>query len=119
MKLLKLGDKFNMTLKLHDGNASKFVRAKLFNDSMVLSGTYDLSHVSTGFYSFTLNGVAEGNYHVFYEVFKNSGYTQKDNAYSDAEEFFSVRDLEGTIQNNTDQITQKIDDNDGQIAYST
>ena len=103
MKLLKLGDKFNMTLKLHDGNASKFIRAKLFNDSMVLSGTYDLSHVSTGFYSFTLNGVAEGNYHVFYEVFKNSGYTQKDNAYSDAEEFFSVRDIEGDIQSSSDQ----------------
>lgn len=116
MILLRLGDKFNMTLKLYDGNSNKFVRAKLFSDSFSLLGTYDLSHILTGLYSHTLNGVAQGNYHVLYEVFKNSSYTQKDSSYADAEEFFSIRDIEGDIQSISDQLGSKIDDNDGQIA---
>lgn len=119
MKLLKLGDSLPMTLKLHDAKTDKFVRAKIFNQSFVLAGTYGLNHINSGFYGYNLTGVTIGNYHVIYEVFKDSGYTQKDNNYSDAEEFFSVRDLEGSIQASADQVSSKIDDNDGQIAYST
>lgn len=119
MKLLKAGDLFPLTLKLYDSKSNRFIRAKLYSTSMVLLGTYDLNHVLNGFYALNLSSIPNGNYHVFYEVFKDSGYTQKDSNYSDAEEFFSVRDIEGTVQAGLDQISSKIDDGDGQIAYST
>ena len=107
MKIYKVGDKVNLTLKLYDSNASLFVRAKVFDKDFSLFGTFSLIHVISGLYRYELNGLLAGSYYVIYEIYKDSGYNNKDKNYSEAEESFSVE------TNLEELITNKADENDG------
>lgn len=107
MKNYKVGDKVNLTLKLYDSNESLFVRAKVFDKNFSLFGTFGLIHVISGLYRYELNGLLAGNYYVIYEIYKDSGYNNKDNKYSEAEESFSVE------TNLEDYIANKVDEQDG------
>jgi hypothetical protein len=111
MKIYTSSDQKFLTLKLFDERSDKFVRASLFDSAMTFIGFFTLSHVANGFYK-NLISLSLGKYYVFYEVFKDSGYTVKDKNYSDAEEFISVENTEELI----DLINDNIDDNEGRIA---
>lgn len=115
MKTYRTTDKKFLTLKLFDNSADKFVKAIVFNSNMAFLGNFYPVHISGGFYSVEV-GLLVGNYQVIYEVYKDSGYTKKDNAYSDSEEQIRVERYEELISSAVTAISDKIDDNDGAIA---
>lgn len=107
MKSYIEGEKVNLTLKLYDSEAARFCRATLFDSNFTLINNYNLTHVINGLYRHELINLSAGSYYVVYEVFKDSGFTNKDKNYQEPDEFISV------VPNLENVIIEKADEADG------
>jgi len=83
----EVGEKILLSLKLFDENATKFVRARVYNPAGALVYTRTLPHIADGLYQdYTQIMTSSDFLTAIYSVFDDAGFLAKATEYQDSEE---------------------------------
>ena len=106
-KFRRTTDNILLTFTLQDDESNLFVRAKIFNESLVditnsvggTGGFITLPNVSGGLYGVNVGSQfpSEGQYIAKFEVYEDAGFTTPSEKYGTVEEDYRVSNFEQTI----------------------
>lgn len=120
-----LGNPIQLEATLFDGDQTKFLRARLFDESFsqVAGSPFTLSHIQNGTYrnaSFT--PATEGKYLAIVEVYEDALFATLSIDYQKGEDVYRVTDREAKLDQivsdisaTQESINQNIDSNEGSI----
>lgn len=108
MKLYALGSNISLVKILSDGNENLFIKAELFDKSLNLIRTFELTHKEKGIYhNDSIPANTLGVYHIRYQVFKDHNFTIK------AKYKLAIDTIR--IENIVNELKETIDYGDGNI----
>lgn len=102
---LQVGDSIPLTLKLWDGDTSKFVKAVVVDSDGTNLGTITLTHVSEGFYQDDSILMPNKEYvTAYYIVYDDPGFATRSVNHQDTADVFALTQLPTEIVKKVDDI---------------